>query len=912
VICLQNAIHSSFLTHTQTDTKAYVLVSSRVQNAIQTEAATKGIPSAEVSKRAHEILGVCFVCVCFFVCVCVLCFVFCVLCFVFWVLCFVFCVLCFVFCVLCFVFCVLCFVFFVLCFVFCVLCFVFCVLCFVFCVLCFVFCICVLYLCFVFVFCICVLCLFCVCVLCFVFVICIVFVYIIVFVKVILFIISPLHFPSHHSSLFSFPYIFPHIIIPLTFPHTKVMAGDLRMPLLRVEAWFWRKIYRSFYNQIIVDESGLQRVKDIAKKCPIVVIPTHRSYVDFLLISYVFFHYQIPLPQIAAGDDFLNLTFINWMFRHSGAFFMRRGFGDDALYRAIFTEYVQSVLAGGDPLEFFIEGTRSRTGMSLYPKYGTLSIVLDALYDQNFESEMTDICVVAVALSYEKVVEGDAHVRELLGEPKRKMSSMKLLKEIPTKLIHSNFGKISVQFAEPISVRQFLSENCETNSSLNAASASLSNAPTPLPPPPPPPPPPLPQTPAAPPGFFRRSSSALMYNPNDPRESRGSKKANVARQGGGKEVKVSASLSTNENENDEVMSQSLTSASLPPPPLDPAVKSDVCVRLAHQIIADFHTNLMILSTSVVSAVVLLHRETGVSVEVCGQEGSWVRQQIVKRGGRVDPPNPQWVIEKEISVVHRAVSLLPNLFTVRNNVIEIPTTSSPFCGSVANLSAVMHMAIYRNQLIHVFTEDAIVFAAVCAVKEKRFDFIVNEVIFLRKLFEFEFVFSPLRTKEAERAEAERMIHSALHHGLIYSSSPLPHTHDSHIHVYDKSVADITFHRFLHSLFRPFLEVYSLVFCALSVWGEEKEGHLPHLLPQLQWLARRLYMEGRLKYGEVVSMVSLQYAMRTAFEMKVVVGKEKVVKIQNEMSVVLERLGKYFTDIKEMKEVIGRYPLIQSRL
>jgi len=38
-----------------------------------------------------------------------------------------------------------------------------------------------------------------------------------------------------------------------------------------------------------------------AKHFPIVVLPTHRSYVDFLLVSYICFHYELPLPIIAAG-----------------------------------------------------------------------------------------------------------------------------------------------------------------------------------------------------------------------------------------------------------------------------------------------------------------------------------------------------------------------------------------------------------------------------------------------------------------------------------------------------------------------------------------------------------------------------------------------------------------------------------
>jgi len=63
--------------------------------------------------------------------------------------------------------------------------------------------------------------------------------------------------------------------------------------------------------------------------------------------------------------------------RHTGAFFIRRSFGSDELYWAIFHQYVQEHLHNCDrPLEFFIEGTRSRTSKSLQPKQGMLSTCL--------------------------------------------------------------------------------------------------------------------------------------------------------------------------------------------------------------------------------------------------------------------------------------------------------------------------------------------------------------------------------------------------------------------------------------------------------------------------------------------------------------------------------------------------------
>lgn len=61
------------------------------------------------------------------------------------------------------------------------------------------------------------------------------------------------------------------------------------------------------------------------------------------------------------------------MLRDTGAFYMRRSYNDDALYWTVFKEYVYQLVTKGDlPIEFFIEGTRSRSNKSLPPKYGNL------------------------------------------------------------------------------------------------------------------------------------------------------------------------------------------------------------------------------------------------------------------------------------------------------------------------------------------------------------------------------------------------------------------------------------------------------------------------------------------------------------------------------------------------------------
>ena len=103
----------------------------------------------------------------------------------------------------------------------------------------------------------------------------------------------------------------------------------------------------------------------------------HRSHIDYLLLSYVFYKNNIQLPFIAAGN---NLSFfpLGYVFRRSGAFFLRRSFRGNEVYGEVFAKYMATLLREGLPLEFFSEGGRSRTGKMVMPKYGLLSMIIQA------------------------------------------------------------------------------------------------------------------------------------------------------------------------------------------------------------------------------------------------------------------------------------------------------------------------------------------------------------------------------------------------------------------------------------------------------------------------------------------------------------------------------------------------------
>ena len=102
--------------------------------------------------------------------------------------------------------------------------------------------------------------------------------------------------------------------------------------------------------------TGSARARERAR---IVLVPSHKSHVDYLLLSYLFYRRGLIPPHIAAG---INLSF--WplgLFPPIREFFLRWSFAGDPLYPHMFNAYLVKLLEEG----FFIgssSGTRSRTG----------------------------------------------------------------------------------------------------------------------------------------------------------------------------------------------------------------------------------------------------------------------------------------------------------------------------------------------------------------------------------------------------------------------------------------------------------------------------------------------------------------------------------------------------------------------
>lgn len=241
----------------------------------------------------------------------------------------------------------------------------------------------------------------------------------------------------------------------------NTMLCDLKMPMVRLLGWGLRKIWRIIYEKIVVDVNSLNQLKKLIsqKNGSLVIVPTHRSYIDFLIVSYVFFSYGIQVPYIAAGEDFLKISLVNHLLRMTGAFFIKRRISNDVLYQALLTEYIQQLIKDNQFLEFFIEGTRSRSGKILTPKFGLLSMCTSTYFDGN----VSDISFVPVTINYERVLEGETFPLELLGEQKVKESLSRILKA--AKILSMSFGKIYIGIGEEVSIKRM----CESLPSETAS-----------------------------------------------------------------------------------------------------------------------------------------------------------------------------------------------------------------------------------------------------------------------------------------------------------------------------------------------------------------------------------------------------------------------------------------------------------
>ena len=108
------------------------------------------------------------------------------------------------------------------------------------------------------------------------------------------------------------------------------ISGNYSYFIMRVLEKLLGVILRKVYDGVEVNHA--ERLRELARDNELVYVPCHRSHMDYLLVSYVLFHQGLVPPHIAAGIN-LNFWPVGGILRMGGAFFLRRSFSGNKLYK---------------------------------------------------------------------------------------------------------------------------------------------------------------------------------------------------------------------------------------------------------------------------------------------------------------------------------------------------------------------------------------------------------------------------------------------------------------------------------------------------------------------------------------------------------------------------------------------------
>jgi glycerol-3-phosphate O-acyltransferase len=207
---------------------------------------------------------------------------------------------------------------------------------------------------------------------------------------------------------------------------------------------------RGFDPQIDYDDSQVERLRAATQRQPGILLWSHRSNLDTLVLAAALQEKGLPPAHLFAG---VNMAFgpMGAIMRRAGVIFIRRSTADDPLYKYVLREYVGYVLEKRFNLSWSIEGTRSRTGKMLPPRLGLLSYAADAY----LAGRVDDLLLLPVSVTFDQLHEISEYAEYARGAQKKPEGFGWLYKFVKAQGAR-HYGKIYVRFGEPVPLSAFL------------------------------------------------------------------------------------------------------------------------------------------------------------------------------------------------------------------------------------------------------------------------------------------------------------------------------------------------------------------------------------------------------------------------------------------------------------------------
>ncbi len=226
-------------------------------------------------------------------------------------------------------------------------------------------------------------------------------------------------------------------------PLMKEVIATPSALFLDLRARLDRMMFGGYAPEMEVDAAELAKLRSVLREHPTAILFTHKTYIDGATPSRLAYENDLPMLHSFGGAN-LDFAIMGQFFRRSGMIFIRRSFQDQPVYKLVLRHYIAWLLAKRFPLSWAFEGTRSRLGKLMPPKYGLMKYVLDAAHATGTQG----VHFVPFVTSFDLIRDVEEYAAEQTGRTKKPESLawfigyMKSLKE-PS-------GRIRLDIGDPV------------------------------------------------------------------------------------------------------------------------------------------------------------------------------------------------------------------------------------------------------------------------------------------------------------------------------------------------------------------------------------------------------------------------------------------------------------------------------
>lgn len=124
------------------------------------------------------------------------------------------------------------------------------------------------------------------------------------------------------------------------------LSAKMRKSVIKTAAWAAHKVLKRMYDKIIVDMKDLKMICKMQEesKNPILLVPTRKSYIDMILLGYIFFANGLKQPFFSTPSQYQEIKLLNKIFRYCGSFYIRED-ENNPLYQAVLNEYLSMLIS---------------------------------------------------------------------------------------------------------------------------------------------------------------------------------------------------------------------------------------------------------------------------------------------------------------------------------------------------------------------------------------------------------------------------------------------------------------------------------------------------------------------------------------------------------------------------------------